>query len=552
MANEVNTLNIGGTSYPIYSEGIKVDSSTSGTFFLVAGGAGNRKIGISSAITGDNETLAINSSTLNIGDTSNTIWLGNNATNVFVGEGASNVYIGYDVDYVAIGEDVESVYVGYLAEDVILGANSGSVSVGSSATGVSVGSSATGVWLGNDATNVILGQKSENVYLGETASNVYLGQYADSVYIGESAQTVRIGDSASNVYLGDSASNVYLGTDAYQISIGPNITGDVNRNTIRINDDGELYMTGTHRDIEDSNKESHISMEYDSGTGSMSLNLASGSEGEINIGANSGTDKVLIKTNYGILSGKAELNIDSGSIMRMFSPFMEIESPNLYITNSTTAAAQKSQFMLNETGITMSANDFNFTVTPNASLSNGFSIVHPNNSNIGITFNVPSVSAPVLFMAPRAAYSSSAAVHLGNTTRRFGSLYVTNGYATSGFSTSSDERLKDFGENIEVDLDALAALRKSYYRWNETSGFENEKDRMIGMSAQEVQKLYPEVVTPDENGVLSMSYDRLSVVALAAIDKLHNENKELKSENAELKDRLTRLENLVNEKLSAL
>lgn len=141
-------------------------------------------------------------------------------------------------------------------------------------------------------------------------------------------------------------------------------------------------------------------------------------------------------------------------------------------------------------------------------------------------------------------------VNVGNQCE--GNVVIADGRATNGFTTDSDERLKDFGDDIAVDLDALAVLRKSYYRWNETSGFENEKDRMLGMSAQEVQKIYPELVDADENGMLSMAYDRLSVVALAAIDKLHETNKELKAENDELKDRIANLENLVDTILSRI
>jgi hypothetical protein len=180
----------------------------------------------------------------------------------------------------------------------------------------------------------------------------------------------------------------------------------------------------------------------------------------------------------------------------------------------------------------------------------GIKLTHPN--SYGAMGTIMYCNSTCQFITPILAYATSSYVNLGTSAKRFGTLYVNSGVATTTFTSSSDERLKDFGDDIAVDLDALAALRKSYYRWNETSGFENEKDRMIGMSAQQVQKIYPEIVNTDENGMLSMAYDRLSVVALAAIDKLHETNKELKAENDELKERLTRLENLVNEKLSAL
>lgn len=116
--------------------------------------------------------------------------------------------------------------------------------------------------------------------------------------------------------------------------------------------------------------------------------------------------------------------------------------------------------------------------------------------------------------------------------------------ATEGFYETSDERLKDFQEDIEVNFSYLHNIPKKYYSWKDDTTY----TRHIGTSAQEVQKYYPELVNADENGYLTMNYDKLSVVALKAIDVLHEEVTELKKENAELKERLARLEELVLDK----
>ena len=113
--------------------------------------------------------------------------------------------------------------------------------------------------------------------------------------------------------------------------------------------------------------------------------------------------------------------------------------------------------------------------------------------------------------------------------------------AGGGFYERSDERLKDFQEDIEVNFSYLHNIPKKYYSWKDDATY----TRHIGTSAQEVQKYYPELVNTDETGYLTMNYDKLSVVALKAIDVLHEEVTELKKENAELKERLARLEELI-------
>ena len=115
-------------------------------------------------------------------------------------------------------------------------------------------------------------------------------------------------------------------------------------------------------------------------------------------------------------------------------------------------------------------------------------------------------------------------------------------YAYGGFFESSDETLKDFHSNIPIDLDALSKLPKKYFTWKS-----DDTTSHIGTSAQELQKIYPELVSADSDGILHVAYDKLSVVALAAIDKLYNSLEDMRTENEELKVRLERLERLVYE-----
>lgn len=115
-------------------------------------------------------------------------------------------------------------------------------------------------------------------------------------------------------------------------------------------------------------------------------------------------------------------------------------------------------------------------------------------------------------------------------------------YAPGGFYESSDERLKHLLNPLQVNLDDIGKLRKIYYTWKD----DTNSGRQLGVVAQDVQKLYPELVDVHEDtGYLSLAYDKLSVIALGAIDKLYDIFKRLSLENEELKNRLENLEKLV-------
>ena len=108
-----------------------------------------------------------------------------------------------------------------------------------------------------------------------------------------------------------------------------------------------------------------------------------------------------------------------------------------------------------------------------------------------------------------------------------GNLYVSSGRidSASGFYETSDERLKDFSNKIDVDLDKISKIKKHRFTWKDSEN----KNEEIGVSAQEIKELYPEIVSKNEEGYLSVAYDKLAVVALAAIDELHKKNKELEA-----------------------
>ena len=104
--------------------------------------------------------------------------------------------------------------------------------------------------------------------------------------------------------------------------------------------------------------------------------------------------------------------------------------------------------------------------------------------------------------------------------------------ATNGFYETSDARLKNFKEDIKA-LDTVDKIPTKYFTWKEDENQESQ----IGTSAQEVEKLYPELVSKTEDDTLTVDYAKLSIIALAAIKELKAEIQSLKEEIKQLKSK---------------
>ena len=120
-----------------------------------------------------------------------------------------------------------------------------------------------------------------------------------------------------------------------------------------------------------------------------------------------------------------------------------------------------------------------------------------------------------------------------STTSSSYQLYVTGAiYATGNITAYSDARMKTNVSTIESALNKVLNLRGVTYNKINVDKTVSEKDEM-GVIAQEVEKIVPEVVTyaedVDEYGV---SYGNLTALLIEAI-------KELKIELTELKESLT-------------
>lgn len=84
------------------------------------------------------------------------------------------------------------------------------------------------------------------------------------------------------------------------------------------------------------------------------------------------------------------------------------------------------------------------------------------------------------------------------------------------FYQDSDERLKTFTEDYDVNLNDLKNIKTGRFYWN----YDDNKVINSGVSAQTVEAYFPELVSENEDGIKSVNYDGLAVVAIAAIKKL--------------------------------
>ncbi len=88
----------------------------------------------------------------------------------------------------------------------------------------------------------------------------------------------------------------------------------------------------------------------------------------------------------------------------------------------------------------------------------------------------------------------------------------------------SDARLKNFESTIDSALDKVKQLNGYYFTENEIAkelGYANDK-RQVGVSAQEVEAVLPEIVTeaPISDEYLTVKYEKLAPLFIEAIKEI--------------------------------
>ena len=138
-------------------------------------------------------------------------------------------------------------------------------------------------------------------------------------------------------------------------------------------------------------------------------------------------------------------------------------------------------------------------------------------------------------------------------TIRVGINGVYMGANDTSWSAVSDERVKKDWVNFEDAVDKINSLTKlgTFIFCDPKTKEEQSGERVVGFSAQEVQKILPEAVaeggkysddSEDDTTYLGVQKDAVFCLALKAIQELSTENTELKTKLDALEARVTALE----------
>ena len=119
-----------------------------------------------------------------------------------------------------------------------------------------------------------------------------------------------------------------------------------------------------------------------------------------------------------------------------------------------------------------------------------------------------------------------------------GALVVTGGVGISGALNvggdvvayaSSDERLKDNIELISNPIEKVQSLKGVTWNWNDNADELQQSLPNVGVIAQDVEKVLPQLVTDRDNGFKGVDYAKLTGLLIEAIKDQQKQIDELKS-----------------------
>ena len=370
----------------------------------------------------------------------------------------------------------------------------------------------------NDNVKVQFGN-SNDLQIFHDGSNSYIDD-AGTGNLKLNSNEVHILSNDNSEYSGRFISNgaaelYYDGNKKFETkSDGVLVTGELQATTLDINGsshlDGTVTVTG-NLDLQDNDKlilgtgndlqiyhDGTHSYINDSGTGnlkvltsSMVVKNAADSETMLQVTQNGSVDlyydnsKKLETTSSGVtITGSAQLTSDSG----------------LYIRSSTNGTGAKIKFSSNSSG------SYGQNGTIQYLHGDGDVTTTGGNSNDGWLVS-------------------------GTETR---TVFKVEGdiEATSNVYASSDISLKDNIVTYENALDKVLALRGVEYDRNDLDGVHE-----VGLIAQEVEEIIPELVGESRDGLKNIAYGKLTAVLIEAVKELKKENDALSARIKSLEDR---------------
>ena len=173
----------------------------------------------------------------------------------------------------------------------------------------------------------------------------------------------------------------------------------------------------------------------------------------------------------------------------------------------------------------------------NSGTYNGSNVISLDGSN-GIITAAGDVRAPIFYDSNNTAYYADFA--------STGDSITAAGNITAYYS---DMRLKKYLGKIENAVDKVKQLEGFYYEANEIAqklGYKPKRE--VGVSAQAVQQVLPEIVTdaPINASYLTIDYERITPLLIEAIKEQQSEIEDQSSEISELKSMINMLVDKVN------
>ncbi|MFP4025427.1 MAG: tail fiber domain-containing protein, partial [Thiohalospira sp.] len=131
--------------------------------------------------------------------------------------------------------------------------------------------------------------------------------------------------------------------------------------------------------------------------------------------------------------------------------------------------------------------------------------------------------------------------------RIYGDLQVT-GTVEADYGSPSDISLKTNLVTINSGLDMIQSLIPYYFDWTDEaiSNYNFKNRKQIGLIAQDVEKVLPELVSESANGYKTVDYIKLTPVLVEAIKEQQQKIEKLEKENTELLKRLDRIEEMLS------